>query len=268
MNEIAAIFEAACMAELQAIKPGNVHVFADGHGMVVADFVASAKAAASVIALPELSVGQRISQAIDATWAAVGCNTNLGIVLLAAPLIESAVKKKPLAEVLAGLTQDDAVEAFAAIVKANPAGLGDSARYDVKSIPPCTLLQAMHEAAPRDKLAYQYANNYVDVLEFGVPLYRQVLSRWQNPAWATTLLYLEYLAQFPDSHVVRKYGWAEAEKLQIEAKKHCVALQGCDNPKTILGELLHFDKALKHQGINPGTSADLTVATLLMESLS
>ncbi|MEY4929079.1 MAG: hypothetical protein RL279_818, partial [Pseudomonadota bacterium] len=34
----------ACLAELQAIKPGNVHVFADGHGMTVHDFIKSADA--------------------------------------------------------------------------------------------------------------------------------------------------------------------------------------------------------------------------------
>jgi len=255
------------MAELQANKPGNVHAFSDGHGMVLADFVASAKAAAVVIALPDLSVGQRIKQAIDATWDAVNCNTNLGIVLLAAPLIEAAVKEKPLADVLADLTQDDATEAFAAIVKASPAGLGDSDMYDVKTPPQCTLLQAMREAAPRDKIAYQYANNYPDVLELGIPLYRQVLTRWQNSAWATTEVYLAFLAKCPDSHVVRKYGLSVAEGVQKKAEIHHEALLGCDNPKTFLGELLRFDQALKNQHINPGTSADLTVATLLAECL-
>ncbi len=267
MNNIALAFEAACIAELQAIKPGNVHVFADGHGMVIADFAASAKAAAEVIALPELSVGQRIKRAVEATWAAVDCNTNLGIVLLAAPLIDAAVKEKPLVDVLAGLTQGDAAEAFAAIAKANPAGLGDSALYDVKTSPQGTLLQAMCEAAPRDKIAYQYANDYADVLEFGVPLYRQALSRWQNSAWATTAVYLAFLAQFPDSHVVRKYGLSVAEDVQKQAVAHRAALLCRDNPKTYLGELLRFDQALKNQHINPGTSADLTVATLLVESL-
>lgn len=267
VNNIALAFEAACMAELQAIKPGNVHAFADGHGMVLADFVTSAKVAAEVIALPDLSVGRRISKAIVATWAAVDCNTNLGILLLAAPLIEAALKQKTLSDVLADLTQDDAAEAFAAINQANPAGLGDSARYDVKNSLQCTLLQAMQEAATRDKIAYQYANNYVDVLEFGLPLYRQALSRWQNAAWATTALYLGFLAQFPDSHIVRKYGLNAAEEVQSQAETHRAALLGRDNPKTYLGELLRFDKELKSQKINPGTSADLTVATLLAAAL-
>ncbi|MBX6323666.1 MAG: triphosphoribosyl-dephospho-CoA synthase, partial [Rhodospirillaceae bacterium] len=30
---IAAAYVAACLAELRALKPGNVHAFADGHRM-------------------------------------------------------------------------------------------------------------------------------------------------------------------------------------------------------------------------------------------
>jgi triphosphoribosyl-dephospho-CoA synthase len=40
-----------------------------------------------------------------------------------------------------------------------------------------------------------------------------------------------------------------------------------DNPKTCLRDLLKFDAELKEEGLNPGTSADLTVATLLAVSL-
>ena len=68
----------ACMAELQALKPGNVHVFADGHGMTIHDFIKSADASAAVIAQPDLSVGERIYLVVEATQKAVGLNTNLG----------------------------------------------------------------------------------------------------------------------------------------------------------------------------------------------
>ena len=45
-TQLAATFKAACLAELEALKPGNVHIFADGHGMNVEQFMASAEAAA------------------------------------------------------------------------------------------------------------------------------------------------------------------------------------------------------------------------------
>jgi triphosphoribosyl-dephospho-CoA synthase len=102
----------------------------------------------------------------------------------------------------------------------------------------------------------------------GLPLYRQALERWQNPEWATTALYLGFLTQFPDSHLVRKFGLGVAEAVQQKAEIHNSVLLQCDNPKNTLGKLLRFDKELKSQHINPGTSADLTVATLLVEGLS
>ncbi|MCX7627053.1 MAG: triphosphoribosyl-dephospho-CoA synthase [Methylophilaceae bacterium] len=264
---LADVFESACLAELRAIKPGNVHVFADGHGMVVDDFVQSARAAAPVIAQPGLSVGQRILYAVEATWEAVACNTNLGIVLLAAPLIHAASRGIALKEVLDGLTKADAADAYRAIRLASPAGLGKSARHDVGEEPHVTLLEAMREAEERDRIARQYARGYDDIINLGLPFHRQAMARWDNESWATTAVYLGFLACFPDTHVVRKHGVMIAESLQIEARHHLEAFLACDNPKTYLGELLRFDTHLKARGLNPGTSADLTVATELVVSL-
>src|SRR5258708_20574752 len=77
----------ACTMELQALKPGNVHVHAAGHGMTTADFERSAAVSVEPLTATATTVGRRIRDAVAATRAAVGSNTNLGIVLLAAPLI-------------------------------------------------------------------------------------------------------------------------------------------------------------------------------------
>ena len=266
-NFAAAAFEAACLAELEAIKPGNVHVFADGHGMVVEDFVRSAHTAAPVIAQEGLSIGQRILRATEATWDAVGCNTNLGIVLLSAPLVHAAMHEMALEDVLSGLTRQDAADAFRAIVKAAPAGLGQGMRHDVHDVPQVTLLEAMREAAGRDRIAWQYAHAYDDILQFGAARYREAMQRWGNNSWALTAVFLGFLARFPDTHVVRKHGSAVAEVLRSEAIHHEWSFMGCDNPRTYLGELLRFDARLKKDALNPGTSADLTVATVLVVTL-
>ena len=109
---IADRFRDACRAELEALKPGNVHVHGEGHGMTVGDFLASADVAAPALAAPDASVGERILAAVLATRAAVGQNTNLGIVLLCAPLAAAAEREGPLRpnldRVLAGLTRGDA----------------------------------------------------------------------------------------------------------------------------------------------------------------
>ena len=77
---IAEAFRWACLAELDAPKPGNVHIFADGHRMTAAEFVASADAAAPHLSASGARVGARILGAVEATFEAVGANTNLGII--------------------------------------------------------------------------------------------------------------------------------------------------------------------------------------------
>jgi triphosphoribosyl-dephospho-CoA synthase len=268
----ATAFKSACIAELEALKPGNVHIFADGHGMQVQDFMQSAEVAAAPISRAGSTVGQRILHAIQATKQAVGCNTNLGIVLLAAPLIQAAHLdasipfKNRLGQVLSNLTQQDAIEAFEAIRIASPAGLGQAKKYDVNELPQCTLLEAMIEASKNDLVARQYANGYADVY-LGLQHYQSLLKRWQRPAWAALGVYLYFMASYIDSHILRKYGIELAEEVKQQATEHYQAILQCENPKTYMGELLAWDSALKSRSINPGTSADLTVSVLLLENL-
>ena len=271
---VAEAFRAACLAELEAIKPGNVHIFADGHGMRVEDFARSAEAAAAPLAMVEASVGERILSAIDATWQAVGCNTNLGIVLLCAPLARALQQgcgpdlRSRLRPVLQALTQKDAAQAFRAIVRASPAGLGESAQHDVHAAPSVTLLEAMREASGRDRIALQYASDYADIFELGVPRHAEAMRRWERPAWATTAVYLGFLATYDDTHIVRKLGATIAAEVREQAVIHERAFLAQENPKAYQRELLAFDADLKARGINPGTSADLTVATLFAIKLA
>ena len=272
MSDVALLYRDACMAELSAIKPGNVHMFADGHGMVVQDFIKSADASSQSIAKPNLSVGERILNAVNATWDSVGCNTNLGIVLLAAPMIQAVYSKvafsqHSLLNVLNNLTVDDAIKAYEAISIAMPAGLGEVQKHDVSQTPQITLLEAMQAAADRDLIAQQYANGYQEIFNLGVTTYRHYLAKWERPAWAITATYLAFLAEFEDSHIFRKYGKEIAQTIQQEAKNHFQSFTSQDNPKLYQTTLLAWDADLKKRGINPGTSADLTVATILVSSL-
>jgi triphosphoribosyl-dephospho-CoA synthase len=270
--DIASLYRDACMAELSAVKPGNVHMFADGHGMVVQDFIKSADASTHVIALPNFSVGDRILSAVKATWGSVGCNTNLGIILLAAPMIQGAYSKdgfsqNTLQNVLNNLTVDDAVKAYEAILIAMPAGLGEVQEHDVSQTPQITLLEAMQAASDRDLIAQQYANGYQDVFNLGVATYQRYLAKWERSAWAISATYLAFLAAFEDSHIARKYTKEVAQVIQLEAKSHFINFTSQENPKLYQATLLAWDTDLKRRGINPGTSADLTVATILANEL-
>ena len=151
-DAVAAAFHGACMAELDALKPGNVHRHADDHATDIADFEKSAAAAAPVIAAEGLTVGERIEAAVEATRGVVSHNTNLGIILLAAPLAQAALVsggtglRQALTQVLASLTVEDARAAYRAIRRAEPGGLGTTPEHDVTSDPDVTLLEAMRAA--------------------------------------------------------------------------------------------------------------------------
>jgi triphosphoribosyl-dephospho-CoA synthase len=79
--------------------------------------------------------------------------------------------------------------------------------------------------------------------------------------WATTLVFLFCLAGFPASNMARKFGLDTARAVQREAADLRLTLP--DDPAAAFPVLLAFDHDLKRRGLNPGTSADLTVASLL-----
>jgi triphosphoribosyl-dephospho-CoA synthase len=268
-EQVAAAFTWACLAELDAPKPGNIHVFADGHNMTTDDFVRSAEAAAFAIAMEGAGVGARILAAGQATLSAVGANTNLGIILLCAPLA-AAVEgcrayfdlREAIGEVLRNLDIADAELAFRAIVRAAPAGLGHSARHDVFAPPTVTLRLAMAEAAERDRVARQYVTDFADIFDLGLPLLEARIRRQDELRWATLAAYLCFLAAFPDSHIVRKFDAKTACAVQRNAAAFFAELKSHAHPSQLLPSLLAWDSSLKTAGLNPGTSADLTVATL------
>ncbi len=266
-DRVSEAFRTACRLDVTAFKPGNVSVAAPGHGMRAEDFLASAEAAAPAICAPGLCVGARIKQAIEATRQVVSSNTNLGIVLLAAPLAQAVLAPSAVPQlrgrlqpVLAALTVRDAEHAYRAIRLASPGGLGRAERHDVSGEPEVTLLEAMREAAGRDRIANQYTGGFRDVFDVGLPAARAALARGAEPERAVVEIYLTFLARFPDSHIVRKCGEAVAQTVCLEAAGWRDQLSRADAAAQLQAVLGDPDTRLKSQGINPGTSADLTVA--------
>ncbi|GJE15364.1 triphosphoribosyl-dephospho-CoA synthase [Methylobacterium marchantiae] len=265
---IAEAYRASCLAELDALKPGNVHVFGDGHRMAVSDFVASADISAPHLAARGARVGRRVLAAMEATLHAVGQNTNLGILLLCAPLALAAERggglRATLADILDDLDPTDAAEVFAAIRAADPGGLGRAERHDVTGAEaPASLHAAMAEAAPRDRIARAYVTGFADIFAIGLPALAAARDEGLTPPWSTTAVFLGYLASVPDSHVARKHGPERAESLRAEA----VDLLSLDLGSRPVAELLARDRAWKRENLNPGTSADMTVATLFADRL-
>jgi len=263
----------ACLLELRALKPGNAHIHADGHRIAVAEMETSASVSAAALARPGSSVGCRILDAVSATHAAVGHNTNLGIVLIAAPLLAAAETsatgqlRDALRAVLAQLTVDDAESAYAAIRLASPAGLGVAPDQDVATPPTIDLRAAMALAAERDRIARQYATDYEDVFLIGIPELASAQQAHQPPEWGATRAFMAFLAAFPDSHILRKHGAAAAETVRADAAALRPDVGRGPGDKRAIEALLAFDRRLKADGLNPGTSADLTVASALAVAL-
>jgi len=268
-EQVARAFRWACEAELAALKPGNVHVHGgpkhgEGHGMTVAQFRRSARAAASWLSTAGLKLGERVLGPVAATRNAVGLNTNLGIVLLAAPLCHAALMHPDLdlpagvARVLARLTRTDARAVFQAIALAAPAGLGTRKTGDVRKPPRIGLVDAMRLAARRDLVARQYVSDFAIVLGIGRRLLERDLAAGLDIEAATTWLHMTFLRRFPDSHIGRKHGARCAASVRDEARRVP------DAPRA----LKSFDRSLKKRGLNPGTTADLVVASLLAYRLT
>jgi triphosphoribosyl-dephospho-CoA synthase len=139
--------------------------------------------------------------------------------------------------------------------------------HDVSGEALATPLEVMAAAAYRDQIARQYADGFRDLFERALPLLVGFETRWRDPAWAAAGLYLDFLARYPDSHVARKWGLDQAVAVARRAAPLAAALAEAARPQVCTAALRALDRDLKTAGINPGTSADLTVACLLIRAL-
>jgi triphosphoribosyl-dephospho-CoA synthase len=262
------------LGDINALKPGNVHRFAGGHGMRYEDFLVSAEAAVVPLCDPALSVGQRCLAAVSATRAVVGVNTNLGMVLLFAPVVCAAQQcagfdtlRETFRQVVDEAKESDTAAIFSAIALANPGGLGRVERHDVHVTPDCSLREAMAAAAHRDLVARQYVTAGAELFEVGLPIFQRYAAAPYGVEWATVRCYLGFLARFPDSHIVRKRDLQTARRVCRRAEAMLAEYELQHDPGAMTSQLLGLDREWKDAGINPGTSADLTAASLLLYHL-
>jgi triphosphoribosyl-dephospho-CoA synthase len=269
-ERVAAAGQLACLLEVSAPKPGNVSPGRHFHDTRYEDFLASAVAIGPALAAAgERPLGATIFAAADATARWTRSNTNLGIILLLAPLARAAHRpgralRDELREVLAGTTVADAAEAYAAIRRARPGGLGAAASEDVAAAPTVTLRDAMALAADRDSVAREYITDFGATFEIGAPALRAARSGGLDWTDATVETYLRLLAAVPDTHIARKLGRAAAETVSRRARE-VEAAGGVRTPEGRLA-LQAFDAELRSptNSHNPGTTADLTCAALFV----
>jgi triphosphoribosyl-dephospho-CoA synthase len=249
----------ACLLEVSAAKPGNVTPGHDFVDTTYTEMVRSALALGPVFGERRArtrSVGELISDGVEATARVAGSNTNLGIVLLFAPLVRAAATRgedvplrSAVSKTLAQLDVDDAAAAFAAIARVGPGGLGEASEHDVRAPANVSLRQAMASAAHRDSIASEYATDYAIVFETGLPHLVDRLGDGLATLEAIVLLHLGLLARRPDTLIERKAGAAAARAVSMHARE---VLEGRHS-------LADFDASLRtpDHRLNPGTTADL-----------
>jgi len=271
--ELPELVTLACLLEASAPKPGNVtpaHPFRD---MSYQDFLVSAMAIGPALGDDSgESVGRRILTAVRASRARTTANTNLGIILLLAPLAEGARRlgdsatpsalRTHLRDVLDESTVADAVDAYQAIREVKPGGLGQAPEQDLSGPPSVTLREAMQLAAAHDSIASEWASDFPLTFEVGLPALRS--ARGEGLPWTDTVVetYLALLAATPDTLVARKVGAAAASAISDRA----AAIRKAGGTRSVRGRaaLTEFDADLRdaQNSRNPGTTADLTAAAI------
>jgi triphosphoribosyl-dephospho-CoA synthase len=272
-TDVSVAAQLACLLEASAPKPGNVSPgrhFADAR---YEDFLASAAAIGEPLAgAATRPLGATVRLAIDATARWTRSNTNLGIVLLLAPLARAALLstdlRPGLRDVLAATTVEDARDVYAAIRRAGPGGLGTVESQDVANEPEVTLLDAMRLAADRDGIPHEYVTGFEVTFGAGAPSLEQ--ARADGLSWddAVVETFLTLLAAAPDTHVARRAGAAAAVEVSTRART-AVAAGGVRSPsgRRAIDELDLWLRDSRNT-TNPGTTADLTAAAIFVVLLS
>jgi triphosphoribosyl-dephospho-CoA synthase len=278
----------ACMLEVVSPKPGNVDRQHDFHNTHFEDYLLSAVSIGPPMqSAGRVGIGRTILRAIQNTRKLVTSNTNLGIVLLLAPLAKacfnankvkfkhssaeasmSAIRKE-LVLILKGLTVQDARLAYQAIRLAQPGGMGHLPRGDISEEPDITLLQAMELVRERDSIAREYVTGFEITFDIGYPALQDALKAQDDTRRAMVQTYLTILSKVPDTLIGRKRGLELARQVSRRAQEVLDAggIFSVDGRAAIAT----LDLALRDasHSMNPGTTADLTAAAaflVLMEN--
>jgi triphosphoribosyl-dephospho-CoA synthase len=270
MLSIGVCAQLACVWEATARKPGNVHRFRDSGDTSYLDFLQSAAAIAPVLETAHRRrVGETVLQCIEATRAVTNTNTNLGIVLLLAPLAtvhNDEDLRTGLKRVLKDLDVAGSRDVYQAIRLAKPGGLGRVSDQDVSQEPTLPLPEVMALAADRDMIARQYATSFLGIFNDGVPALLEALDKKRAISLEDAIIYcqLRLMQKYSDSLIARKSGAREAREA---SRRSGIALTKFWRSKKVRWqELCKLDAWLRAKGNrrNPGTTADLVTASLFI----
>lgn len=284
-SEIAKLAQIASALEVSGYpKPGNVHRTRDYDDMVFEDFIISGivigdtiREACSDVDVENPKLGKYILQAVAETDKWIQNNTNLGIVMMITPIAVAAAVSDSFDDirenvklVMANTSVGDACDLYDAINIADAGGMGDQDEYDVASENAKqelrdnnqTMYDVLKISAPWDMLAREMTSDMPAVFELGYPTYHKLIQeKSQNESCILT--FLTILSHVPDTLISRKYDNDEALKVSLMTRD---LLKMKDSPD-FHERLQEFDDYLFKNKYNPGTTADLTAASIFVSYL-
>ena len=293
-KQIAKLAQIASVLEVSGWpKPGNVHRTRNYDDMVFQDFVISAvvigdtmeevaKQSKEIDDLSKAELGKYILQAVNETNKWIRTNTNLGIMMMCIPIAAAAAISDSFDEIqdnvgrlMDATTVDDAVNLYDAINVADAGGMGDQEEFDVKSEKAKDELRANNQtmfdvleiSAGWDRLADELTNKMPVCFEIGYPTFSHAWQSYDDVDVmnkASVLTIMTILSQIPDTLISRKYGNEMAESVSKKAEE----LLAFKEDDSFVEKLLEFDDYLYGNKLNPGTTADLTAASIFLSYLA
>ena len=185
------------------------------------DFLASAVAIGPALSARRSDpLGTTIRRAVEATLRWTRSNTNLGIVLLLAPLARAALQERgSLRERLEPGAGGDHGRRRGGGLRRHPAGPAregwEQARRGGRrrTARPSRCGKPWRSRPSETAVAREYVTDFALTFEIGVPAHARRASAERDSTWtdAAVETYLALLESGPDTHIARKLGIAEAE---------------------------------------------------------
>lgn len=285
-NDISRAVQLASLLEVSAPKPGNVNRYHDMEDLSFEQFLG-----ASISIGPTCkksyekrgeNIGKLIKEAVSETnkWQ-TGRNPNFGIITLAIPIcstlgkIEKDFENVSINEIgekvtknISNTNNDDAINYYRALRKANPKGIDEVDKYDFKKDSgiheikedDLNLLDIFKISKDRETVMKDLTNGLEIIGNEAYPKLKRTHKKTKDLSGSITETFLKILSQHPDSLIQRK----ASKKRAIEVSKRSKRILengGFFNNKAGLKE---FDKYLRNNSnLNPGTTADIIFASLL-----
>lgn len=303
-RHISKCLETAILFEVSANKPGNVNFVVGFEGTRVEHFLASAVAAAPSfeeaarrgiavaddrLRLSDVGMGKLMKDCVaDINAWQKGGNTLLGTVILFMPIAVAAGMtslknnafnlsslRRSIRKVVESTTPQDAFNLYDAIEIAKPSGLNGAPDLDVKANDSkirlikenVSLFEVFKIAASYDDVCFEWVNNFPITFDLAYPFMMKEL-KTKRLKTAIVHTFLKVLSERPDTFISRKIGQAKAQEVSSGARK-VLEMGGVETPEGKESVIL-FDQKLRNSGndYNPGTTADITAATLALLTLS